>query len=311
MSDFDDIAELYQYLPIDVEEIPLNDALRQIADSLFLLREELLVAGRATPPYVPTQQYRVNGINNDLDSADVPVDITNVLTGSSGSLVWPTVAATARIVSDSLLDAVGGLGMQSVRLFGVDANFDYIQEDVDLNGTTAVFSTQQFLFVHLFCGINVGLNEVNAGTVTLDIDRVNNIAQIDPGIGQSQGSHFLVPNPLIPGKAPYLESFQVTAGRQSGFITGDFAVSRPNETIRKASAWSVTPGGPLLINRMEPLIPTVPGTRLWAEVTEASSNNFFIRAAYSIGYYDALPSDFNASAGQTVAGIRSLDGGIF
>lgn len=311
MSENDFLNPLYQFLPIDIEELPVNEALRQIADSLAFLQEQILTSYNGEP-FVPTQQYRLYGVNDDIDASPLPEDVSNI-PAPNPALVWPTTAATARVISSSANDAAAGTGAQTIRLFGVDANLDYVTEDVTMNGTTAVFSTTQFLFVHLACGINVGSQEINDGDIDIDIDRTNVIQRIGALRGQSQGSHFLVPNPIIPGKAAFVTQAQITASRNNGYVLGDLIVKRPNESIRAAASWGVDAEGGPLISQLVPFVPTVPGTRIWARVTEVqgSTNNWFVRVSYTVAYYDELPSDtsgFGASGG--VIGSRQLDGGI-
>ncbi len=301
----DDFNPLYNYLPLSEDTPELNEALRQIDDSLRFLLEELRMS-RANPPYIPAQQYRQNGINDDVDSGSVPEDVWN---GPVATLVWPTAAAPARVVSSSALDAdPGGTGVRSVRLFGVDANNDYITEDINLNGVTPVLSSASFLFVHFACGINRGSTLTNQGDVDIDIDRTNVICRISAQKGQSQSSHFIVPNPILPGKAPYIESFQFQALRNSGYVVGELVSENPGEVIRAGTAFGGVPEGPIQINEINPRLPLLPGQKIWVRVTETggSSNNWLIRSAMSIGYYDAISSD--GVPGTT--GVRSLQQGF-
>ena len=59
-------------------------------------------------------------------------------------------------VSASVEDAAAGSGLASIRLFGLDANYDEIEEVVALNGTTPVVTTQSFLRVHRVWGVTAG-----------------------------------------------------------------------------------------------------------------------------------------------------------
>jgi hypothetical protein len=286
----EDIGQLYNWLRISPDDpVALNDALRQIDDSLRILLEELFLS-RANPPYVPSQQYRINGVNDDIDPGSVPEDLWDV----GGPLTWPTAAGAASIVSDSAADAGAGIGAQTVRMFGVDANFDYQVVDITMGGISPVVTTETWLFVHLVCVVTVGANETNVGNIQTTVGG-NVINQITAGKGQSASSHFLVPNPIDPLQAPYGESFQIQAGRNSGFVTGELVVANPGEGLRSAAGWVISPEGPFEITLL-PLAPLQPGTRLWLRVNETSGNNMRVRCGYSVAYYPALPSDNNQIA---------------
>lgn len=60
---------------------------------------------------------------------------------------WPAGALTTTIVSDSALDKVGGTGCSQVRVFGLDKDYNAIDEYVDMNGTTSVTLANKYLRV--------------------------------------------------------------------------------------------------------------------------------------------------------------------
>jgi hypothetical protein len=61
---------------------------------------------------------------------------------------WNTSAETIGILSDGAGDSVAGSGARQVRLSGIDENFDYIDELINLSGTTTVNSINQYLRVN-------------------------------------------------------------------------------------------------------------------------------------------------------------------
>jgi hypothetical protein len=103
---------------------------------------------------------------------------------TSGTYQVPTTPQTLEIVSDSADDSVSGIGARSVEVYGIDANWDEIEEVVEMNGTTPVTLANQFRRVYrmhvyesgsysnLFSGSHVGnitVQGVGGGSLYADI----------------------------------------------------------------------------------------------------------------------------------------------
>lgn len=102
---------------------------------------------------------------------------------------------------------------QVVQLQGLDANYNQITENVSLNGTTVVTTTQSFKAVNDFITISGNC----AGNVTAKIGATV-YAQITAGTGRNQAAVYTVPA----GFAFYLariDAFSATATGASKFIT--------------------------------------------------------------------------------------------
>jgi len=171
---------LYAFLPIEEVVPQLNEALREIADSLIVL-QETDVSRFGVQPFVAKQSYAKFGYNPDIDTGTVPEDVWS----AGGTMVWPSSAAVASVVSSDANDAAAGTGAQEIVLVGIDGNSDEVRETVALNGTTPVNSTTQFLFVNSAFGQAVGSGGVNAGTIDVSVGG-NLVKQIAPGDGQCQ-----------------------------------------------------------------------------------------------------------------------------
>jgi hypothetical protein len=89
------------------------------------------------------------GRNADVDAAE---DL--IITG--GNLHVPTAAAATTIESASANDAVAGTGLASVKVSGIDSNWDAIEETVVLTGQTAVTLTNQYLRVFRIRAVTAG-----------------------------------------------------------------------------------------------------------------------------------------------------------
>lgn len=103
------------------------------------------------------------GYNNDVDTG------TETIWEPGGLFVAPTSAQTLTIVSTSTDDDVGGSGCQSVIVYGVDGNYDFQTEVVELDGTTPVVTSNTWLGVNrvaAYLGANVGRIVATATTDT-------------------------------------------------------------------------------------------------------------------------------------------------
>lgn len=132
------------------------------------------------------------GTNSDINS--VPEDIWE---GGSTYTGFPisTLETLAISSSDNTADNVGGTGALTVRVIGLDSNYDVISETVTLTGSTPVNTVQQFRRAHTMSVITAGSNGVNAGvlTVTHSTTTTNVFLKILAGRNQSNCSAYTVP----------------------------------------------------------------------------------------------------------------------
>lgn len=87
---------------------------------------------------------------------------------ASQAIFFEGVVATAvamQLSSGSTADAAAGTGARTVRIYGLDANYKVIYEDVTLNGQTGVLTTKTFLFVFAIVCLTFGTGKVNAGVI--------------------------------------------------------------------------------------------------------------------------------------------------
>ena len=104
------------------------------------------------------------GRNADIDTGSDPEDII----GGGGLYAGqPTGAAeTVEVFSDDINDTLAGSGARSVRLFGLDENWEEQSEDVDLDGTTPVVTSGLWQRMPRGVVLEAGSGGGNAGTIT-------------------------------------------------------------------------------------------------------------------------------------------------
>jgi hypothetical protein len=108
------------------------------------------------------------GANADIDTATVPEDIW----AGGGAYPFASVAAASTIVSDSTDDAAAGTGARTVRVYGLDSNWEPVEETATLNGTSSVALSNSYLRVYRAKVLTAGTAETNVGTISVDIDSV-------------------------------------------------------------------------------------------------------------------------------------------
>lgn len=113
---------------------------------------------------------------------------------STASYTFPDSAATVGLSSDSTADSGTGNGARTVKLVGLDANFDVLSGVVTLNGATTAVSTGSYRRLHRMIVETVGTDGGNnSGKITAQISGVT-VAAISTGFAQSLMSIFTIPN---------------------------------------------------------------------------------------------------------------------
>lgn len=105
----------------------------------------------------------VTGINTDVDVGTVPEDLTR---SNSGTIYFPTTAATISVVSSSANDTSAGTGAKIVLLEGLNSSWDEVTEYVTMNGVTPVVSTNSYLRINFARVVSSGTGKKNAGNIT-------------------------------------------------------------------------------------------------------------------------------------------------
>jgi len=136
-----------------------------------------------------------SGRNMDIDAA-VKEDIWDF----GGDFNYLASAEQLDIASDNINDAFGGTGAEEVTVMGLDGNLDFLQEAINLNGTTPVTTTGSFFRV--FRMVNTSSQDAQ-GTIdaTASISAGSPQARIITSafnvFNETQMSMFTVPNNMV------------------------------------------------------------------------------------------------------------------
>jgi len=150
------------------------------------------------------QAFRKFGYNSAIGTTE------EYIGADGGALpLMPTSAVTVEAISSSANDTAAGSGARTIRIFGLDANFNEITEDITLNGTSASTATTQS-FIRVFRGhvLTTGTySSANAGNITIRQSGAGStFVTINTSKGQTEGTHYCVPA----GKSLYIRDIHIS-----------------------------------------------------------------------------------------------------
>ena len=142
---------------------PLNSTIGADSPALIVrsISEEIAIASGKFSGFSIQNKF---GRNPDIDSGAVPEDVWaqgGLYTGFADS------AEILEVFSSSGLDTSAGTGARTVRVYGLDANFEEIEETVILDGTTAVDTVNSYLRAQTAEVLTAGSTGENQGSITV------------------------------------------------------------------------------------------------------------------------------------------------
>ena len=151
----------------------------------------------------------------------------NTTVGDSLETVWAegglysylTTATVLKVSSSSTADTSAGTGARTVELFGLDTDYNEINETITLNGQTAVNTTKEYLRINRMIvrsagsgGANAGVIYAGTGTVTTGVP-ANVYASINGVTGANQSLMALWTVPA--GYTAYILQYDISNGTTS------------------------------------------------------------------------------------------------
>ena len=153
------------------------------------------------------------GQNGDIDTGTAPEDVWSlggVYTGQPAGVT----AETITVSSSSALDASAGTGARTITLYGLDANYDQIEETITLNGTVGVTTSNTWTRMYKMVVNTAGTLGANQGTITATHTTtvVNVFGSIQPGVNQTTIAAITVPS----GYTMYIVKLDIEIARGTG-----------------------------------------------------------------------------------------------
>ena len=132
---------------------------------------------------------------------------TQLWGGGGSGTDFLTAAETLVLTSNNTSDAFNNNGAKDILIEGLDGNFNEVEETLNLNGTSAVNTTNQYTRVNRISVNNAGPTKTNAGTIRLRRSNDNFMALIGTAVGVSRNGIYTVPA----GKTFFLTGILITA----------------------------------------------------------------------------------------------------
>lgn len=227
-------------------------------------------------------RHHVRGFNSAIAIA-TPADIWS----QGASYPFPAAAVATTIVSSDATDTLAGAGARTARVWGLDAAFNSVMEDVNLNGVTPVNLVNKYYRVNLVEIMSVGATGSNAGAVSVKQAAVV-IQAVEIGIGRSRTAVFTIP------ASPKIWRLKRLYAAVTNAVAGAAIVNlmiRKNGGVWQIRSTIVIYGTANPNDQIELDIPLDPGddVRLNATVTGAATavNAAFELAAGSVGEISA------------------------
>jgi hypothetical protein len=186
---------------------------------------ELQVARSQVSYHTPQFKF---GFNSDID------DTEETVWAQGGLYSYLSSASVLKISSSSTSDTSAGTGARTVQLYGLDADYNEINETVTLNGQTSVNTTNSFLRINRMVirsagtgGQNAGVVYAGTGTVTSGVP-ANKYATIAAGDNQTLMALWTVP---AEHTAYLLQKDLTVATAQNNKYATARLVARPNGEV--------------------------------------------------------------------------------
>ena len=143
---------------------------------------------------LPLMDSRFSNLNITGHSTTLPSTISDINDTGNADWIYPAAATTLSIVSTTIQDDVGGTGINTILLQGLDANLNEIVEVITMNGTTPVLSILTYRSMHLSIVLGAGSGKVADGTITITGTASSDIwAAYLPGDSTAETGRYIVP----------------------------------------------------------------------------------------------------------------------
>lgn len=196
------------------------------------------------------------GNNPDVDTATDPEDVWyfgGVYTGQPLDSVTPE---TISVSSSSSSDNSTGTGARTLTLFGLDSDYNEIEETVTLNGTTPVVTTNTWRRMFRMKIDTAGSTGSNIGTIQANYTTSTSVIFGVVGVGLNQTS--IAATTVPAGKTMYIVRTDIQIGRTNGSAGSAIVSIRIREqggvfradrlkTITTSLPYSVTYEGAIIV----------------------------------------------------------------
>lgn len=261
----------------------LNSTVQQDADTIVTRTIESQI-DIASGKYVGFSIVNKAGFNPQISIGTVPEDITD--NGGVYAGFPLTSGETITVLSSNVNDTSAGSGARTLRITGLDDNYNIQTEDFILNGTTPVVGIKIFTRVHTGRVLTSGTSNdtYNAGNITVrhTTTAANVFLFIRIGTNQSYSSGYTIPtgytgyvrniNCKIGSGSSTTSAIDFSIWTQSALKTTSKILRRPNSTYFGYTVTDLIYGGIVFTEKTDIIL----------QVTLCSQNNTFVQGGYDL-----------------------------
>lgn len=227
------------------------------------------------------EMFGVNkfGRTTNADSG-VLTDIWDGANATTDQDIWvsPTAARIHTLVSTSTADdgSPVGLGAHAVKIYGLDSDWNALDEIVVLNGTTGVTTIGSYIRIFRMAVVGAGAGGTNAGIISATAATDLSItALITIGQGQTQMAIYTVPV----GHTAFMTQYYVSINSSGGTIRADTSLlARADASVStslfviKHTQAAVETGGSHVVHDYKPYFKISEKSDIKLQVTSTGSN---------------------------------------
>jgi hypothetical protein len=209
------------------------------------------------------------GRNSNINTGTIPESIWNgggLYTGFNA-----IGAETVNIRSNSSSDTSAGIGARTIKIIGLDSNYDEAEETVILNGTSNVESVNSYLRLDRAIVLTAGSSGYNIGTINIEQSASSSVVfvSLPPQKNQTHIACFTVPN----GYTAYVMS--ITSTLNDHYATNsmmDIMIREENNIFKSKAPYGLAQSGGAIHFNGYPVLTLEQKTDIDIRCTFTSSN---------------------------------------
>lgn len=183
---------------------------------IFILLLSLSIFGQGGSPTISLEygdrlSYDGNSLNKFGRNIDIDAAASEDIWDAGGT--WPewATAGFVKLISTSANDTIGGTGLRTVAIFGLNQDTVAVSDTLTLLGTdSTAASNNRYIIVYRMFGLTAGSGGVNAGNITAtNVSTASVGAQISTGYNQTLMAIYMVEK----GHTLFLKSYYASMNR--------------------------------------------------------------------------------------------------
>lgn len=189
------------------EDVGVNDKSLNVGDFLLLVAEGKIPGKRIVHKFGKNPEVGTTGFDTIWNGGGVYTGFNAI------------AAETVTIVSSSADDTLLGIGLQTIRIYGLDADFNEQEEDVELDGLNQVLSIKEYIRLDRAKGLTSGGGTYGSNIGDITIRQSTTTANVFAVIPIGYNSTMIAAYTIPAGKNGYIMTqASVIANKQAAAV---------------------------------------------------------------------------------------------